>query len=73
MVSFGYFKHKQTNLEFAQKHFVTQSLIWVKINFDPTARGGGLDKINIHKVYNLQFFNDHRTSCLWFMKHYSTK
>ncbi len=32
-----------------------------------------MDKINVYKVYNLQFFNGRRASCLWFMKHYQTK
>jgi hypothetical protein len=36
-------------------------------------RWRGLNKINVHRIYNLQFFNDHRASCLWFMKHYQTK
>jgi hypothetical protein len=36
-------------------------------------RLGGLNKINVHKVYNLHFFNDHKALCLWFMKHYQTK
>jgi hypothetical protein len=30
MVSFGYFKHKQTNLKFAQKHFGTKKLILIQ-------------------------------------------
>jgi len=33
----------------------------------------GLDKINVHTIYNLQFFNSHRASCLWFMKYYQAK
>jgi hypothetical protein len=53
MAFFGYPKHKQKTLEFAQQRFGTQSLFWIKINFDPTVRWGGLDRINIHKVYNL--------------------
>jgi len=32
-----------------------------------------LDKIHVHTIYNLQFFNGHRASCLWFIKHYQTK
>jgi hypothetical protein len=35
---------------------------------------GGLDQINVHIIYNLQFFNGHnKASCLWFIKHYQTK
>jgi hypothetical protein len=26
----------------------------------------------IHRIYKLQFFNGHKASCLWFMKHYQT-
>jgi len=36
-------------------------------------RWGGLNKINVHTIYNLQFFNGHKASCLWFIKHYQTK
>jgi len=53
--------------------FGIQSSLWVKINLDPTIKWGGLNKINVHRVYNLQFFNNHKDSCLWFMKHYQTK
>jgi hypothetical protein len=53
MVSFGYPKHKQEISKFAWQHFGIQSLFWVKINFDPTIRWRGLDKINVHIVYNL--------------------
>jgi hypothetical protein len=69
MVSFGYIKHKQKNLKFAWQPFGTQSLFWVKINLDWMVKWRGLDKINVHTIYNLQFFNDHKTSCLWFIKH----
>ncbi len=58
MVFFGYPKHKQKTLKFAWKHFGIQSSFWVKMNFDPMVRWRGLDKINVHIVYNnLQFFN----------------
>jgi hypothetical protein len=70
--SFGYPKHKQKTLEFAQD-FGTQSSFWFKINLDPTIRWRRLDKINVHRIYTLQFFNNHKASCLWFMKHYQTK
>jgi hypothetical protein len=36
-------------------------------------RWGGLNKINVQKVYNLQFFSGHSATCLWFMKHYQEK
>jgi len=52
MASFGYPKHKKNISKFAQ-HFGPQSSFWVKINLDPTIKQGGLDKINVHKVYNL--------------------
>jgi hypothetical protein len=55
-------------LEFAQ-HFGIQSSFWVRINVDPMVRWKGLNKINVHKIYNLQCFNGHRASCLWFIKH----
>jgi hypothetical protein len=53
MASFGYHKNKKIKFEFAYEHFETQSLFWVKIKFDPMIRWGGLDKINVHIVYNL--------------------
>jgi hypothetical protein len=53
MASFSYLKHKLKTLEFAQQHFWIQSSFWVKINFNPMVRSGGLDKINVHKVYHL--------------------
>jgi len=30
-------------------------------------RWRGLDKINVHKIYNVHFFNSHKAPCLWFM------
>jgi len=36
-------------------------------------RWRGFDKSNVHTIYNLYFFNSHRASCLWFMKHDQTK
>jgi len=53
MVSFDYFKHKQKKLKFSWQPFGTQGLLWVKMNFDPTIRWRGLDKINAHIIYNL--------------------
>jgi SOS-response transcriptional repressor LexA len=53
MASFCYLKHKLKTLKFAQQHLKTQSSFWVKIHFDPMIRWGGLDKINVHKVYDL--------------------
>jgi hypothetical protein len=73
MVIFGYHKHKQKTLKFAWQQFGTQSSLCVKINFNLVIRWSELDKINLHIIYNLQFFNNQRASCLWFMKHYQTK
>jgi hypothetical protein len=56
MTSFGYHKHKQKTLEFARQNFGVQSSLWVKINLGPMVRWRGLDKINVHKVYNLCCF-----------------
>jgi hypothetical protein len=28
------------------------------------------NKINVYKVYNLHFRNNHKVSCLWFIKNY---
>jgi hypothetical protein len=50
---FGYFERKQKTLKFTWQHFGTQNLFWLKINLDPTIRWRGLDKINVHIVYNL--------------------
>jgi len=52
MVSFGYLKHKQEISNFAWQPFGTQSLLWVKINFDWRVKWRGLDKINVYIVYN---------------------
>jgi len=68
--SFGYLKHKSKTLEFTQQHFWTPSSFWVKIHFDPMIGWKGLNKINVYKIYNIQFLNGHGASCLWFMKHY---
>jgi hypothetical protein len=56
MASFGYSKHKKKNLEFANNIFEFKVYFWVKIHFDPIVRWRGLDKINVHIIYNLQFF-----------------
>jgi hypothetical protein len=53
MVFFGYPKHKQKTKKFAWQHFGIQSLFWMKINLDLRVRWRGLDKINVHIVYNL--------------------
>jgi len=53
MASFGYPKHKLKTLEFAQQQFWTQCSFSVKIHFDPMVRWGRLDKINVHRIYNL--------------------
>jgi hypothetical protein len=41
------------SLEFTQHHFGTQSSLSIKINLDPMVRWRGLNKINVHTVYNL--------------------
>jgi hypothetical protein len=69
MTSFGYPKHKQKALEFAWQHFGTQNSFWIKVTIDPIIKWKGLDKINVHRLYNLHFFDHHKASCLWFMKH----
>jgi hypothetical protein len=52
---------------------VDNNILGLKVKFDPMIRGKGLDKINVHKIYNVHFFNDHKVSCLWFMTHYQTQ
>jgi hypothetical protein len=44
-----------------------------KLIFIQRLAEGNWIKINVHTLYNLQFLNGHRASCLWFMKHYQTK
>ncbi len=70
---FGNLKHKKKTLECALQHFKTQHSFWIKIKLDPMVSWKGLDKINVHKIYDVHFFNGHRASCLWFMTHYQTK
>jgi hypothetical protein len=53
MIFFDYLKQKQKTLKFAWQHFGIQSLLWIKINFDPMVRWRGLNKINVHTIYNL--------------------
>jgi hypothetical protein len=53
MICFGYHKHKQQTIKFAQQHFRIQSSFWIKINLDPTVRWRGLNKINVYTIYNL--------------------
>jgi hypothetical protein len=66
-------KHKKIALECAWQDFGTQSSFWIKVKLDPMVRWRDLDKINVHKVYNVHIFNNHETSCLWFITHYQTK
>jgi hypothetical protein len=73
MTSFGYVKHKQKALKFTWQHFETKSSFWIKVNIDPIGGWRGWDKINVYRIYNLRFFDDHRASCLWFMKYYQIK
>ncbi len=53
MVSFGYSKHKQKTKKITWQSFGTQCSFWVKIILDPMVRWKGLDKINVHTIYNL--------------------
>jgi hypothetical protein len=71
MVSLGYFKHKQKTSNFTWQQFGIQSSLWIKINFDSMVIWKGLDKIYIY--INLHFFDDHKASCLSFMKPYEIK
>jgi len=43
------------------------------VKFDPMVEWRRLDKINVHKVYNVHFFNGHGAPCLWFIAHYQAK
>jgi hypothetical protein len=60
-------------LECAQQHFGTQSSFWIKVMFYLMFKFKELDKINVHKVYDVHFFKGHKVSYLWFMTHYETK
>ncbi len=51
--SFAILNINKKNSKFAWQYFGTQHLLWVKISFDPTFRWRGLDKINVHTIYNL--------------------
>jgi len=73
MVSFGYPKHTQKTLNFTWQPFGIQSLLWIKIDFDPTVKWRRLNKINVHTIYDLHFFNDYTASCLWLIKQYQKK
>jgi hypothetical protein len=64
---------KKIALECAWQDFGIQSSFWIKVKLDPMVRWKDLDKINVHKVYNIHIFNGHKTSCLWFITHYQTK
>jgi hypothetical protein len=55
MASSSYPKHKKKTLESTWRHFGTQNELRVKINLDPMVRWRGLDKINVHKIYNTFF------------------
>jgi hypothetical protein len=70
MTLFDYFIHKKKTLKFIWHHFGIQNSLWVENNFDSIVRWKRLVKINIHRVYNLQFFDNHRASCLWFIENY---
>jgi hypothetical protein len=54
MPSFGQPKHKQIIIIiYTTTKFGIQSSLWVKINLDPAVKWGWLNKINVHKLYNL--------------------
>jgi dynactin complex subunit len=55
MASFGYCKHKLKNFKICTTTFLNSKFILSQINFDSIVRWGGLDKINVHRIYNLQF------------------
>jgi hypothetical protein len=65
MTSFGYPKNKQ-NIQELKVHFEL-ILIYPRIQWKR------LDKINVHKINNLHFFDIYKVSCLWFMKYYQIK
>jgi hypothetical protein len=58
MASFGNPKHLQKTLN------VHDNILGLKVNIDSMVRLRGLNKINVHKVHNIQFFDGHSTSCL---------
>jgi hypothetical protein len=64
---------RRRKLECAWQHFGSQSSFWIKVKLDPMVRWRELDKINVHKIYNVHIFNGHGASCLWFMTHYQNK
>jgi len=65
MTSFGYPNNKQKKIEL-KVHF---ALILIY----PMIQWKKLDKMNVHKIYNLHFFDNQKASCLWFMKYYQIK
>ncbi len=64
---------RKRTLECTWEHFETQSSFWIKVELDLMVRWRKLDKINVHKVYNVHLFNGHRASCLCSVTHYQTK
>jgi hypothetical protein len=64
MASFGNLKH----LQFLKN--VHDNILELKVNLDSMVILRRLNKINVHKIHNIQFFDGHRTSCLYFTKHY---
>jgi hypothetical protein len=74
MAFIGKPKHKKKKkLECTWQHFGVQNSFWMKVKLDSMVRWRKLDKINVHKVYNIHVFNGHKASSLWFMTHYQTK
>jgi hypothetical protein len=70
---FGNPKHKEKNWGCAWQDFGIQNSFWIKVKLDPMIRWKRLDQINMHNVYNIHFFNGHKSLCLWFTTHYQTK
>jgi hypothetical protein len=53
MAIFGNSKHKQKNFRMCiWQHYGTQSSLWIQFNLDPMVGWLGLNKINVHTIYN---------------------
>jgi hypothetical protein len=53
MASLANLNTNKKNFKFIQQHFGTQISLWVEINLDPTVKWEGLNKINVHTIFNL--------------------
>jgi hypothetical protein len=60
MIFFGNLKHKTKTLKCAWQHFGIQNSFWIRVKLDIMVRWRGLDKINVHKIYNVHYFNYHK-------------